>query len=295
MAFLRNQFALSERRACSILEQPRATQRYVVRRLDPPGLRSRLVELAQLRPLFGYPRLHMLLRREGFAINRKRVYRLYRAEGLKLRSKRRKHGARAPRGPMAAPAQQLERWSLDFVSDRLGDGRTFRALTIVDDFSKLCPAIEVDTSLTGLRVIRALERAIELHGKPKLLVMDNGPEFTCRALDAWAYRVGIALHWIDPGKPVQNAYVESFNGRFRDECLDVHHFTTLDDARGLIEQWREDYNHVRPHTSLGGLPPADFVACLAGGMPPARQQPCTPLPRPNLTTPDTGTRTQRVD
>jgi putative transposase len=265
--FLCQGFELSERRACALVELPRATHRYRSRRQPLPGLRERLIELAHERTRFGYPRLHMLLRREGFAVNRKRVYRLYRDAGLKLRPKRRKRVAAMRRGHLEAAHGPNERWSMDFVSDALSSGRRFRVLNIVDDFSKLSPAIEVDTSLPGLRVIRTLERAIDLHGKPKLIVMDNGPEFTCKALDEWAWSRGISLHWIDPGKPIQNAYVESFNGRFRDECLNQHHFVSLDDARNLIDGWRDDYNSIRPHTSLRGLAPEEFLRIVSEGSP----------------------------
>ena len=265
--FLRQDFELSERRACSLVGQSLSTQRYARRRVEIPRLRERLVELAHQRTRFGYPRLHYLLRREGFLVNRKRVYRLYREEGLKLRRKRRKRVSGLRRERPAGALSPNERWSMDFVSDSLSSGRRFRVLNIVDDFSKLSPAIEVDTSLPGLRVIRTLERAIELHGKPKTIVMDNGPEFTCRALDEWAWSRGIALHWIDPGKPVQNAYVESFNGRFREECLDQHHFVSLDDARALIAGWRDDYNTIRPHTSLRGRSPEEFLRGFSEGMP----------------------------
>jgi putative transposase len=273
VAFLRETFGLAERRACRLVAQPRATQRYRPTRLEGPELRQRLVALANERRRFGYPRLHLLLRREGFAVNRKRVYRLYCEEGLKLRRKRGKSRTSEPRQQAVRAQWSNERWSMDFVSDTLADGRSFRALTIVDDFTKICPAIEVDTSISGQRVIRVLERAIELRGKPEVIVTDNGPEFTCIALDAWARTRGIHLHWIDPGKPVQNAYVESFNGRFRDECLNQHHFLGLDDARALIEDWRQDYNRIRPHTSLDGQTPEDFLLALAGRMRPARAKP----------------------
>jgi len=273
VAFLRETFGLAERRACVLVGQPRATQRYRATRLEGPELRARLIALASERRRFGYPRLHLLLRREGFAVNRKRVYRLYSEEGLKLRRKRSKGRISEPRQPVAKPLWSNERWSMDFVSDTLADGRCFRALTIVDDFTKISPAIEVDTSISGQRVIRVLERAIQSRGKPQVIVTDNGPEFTCIALDAWAHAQGIHLHRIDPGKPVQNAYIESFNGRFRDECLNQHHFLGLDDARALFEDWRQDYNSIRPHTSLGGKAPEDFLLGLAGGMPPARPKP----------------------
>ena len=182
--FVRQSFEMSERHACALVSHPRATHRYRFRRISIPGLQERLIELARVRPRFGYPRLHVLLRREGFEVNRKRVYRLYRLAGLKLRSRRRKHAARLTRGPLVTACAPNDSWSMDFVSDRLADGRAFRALNIVDDFSKLCPAIEVDTSLTGARVIRTLERAIDVHGKPKRITVDNGPEFTCRVMDA---------------------------------------------------------------------------------------------------------------
>jgi putative transposase len=283
---LQRDFSMTQRRACRLISQPRSSQRYLHHRPSIPGLRERLVSLAQERRRFGYPRLHMLLRREGFRVNRKRVYRLYREESLKLRSKRSKGRIAGKRTPVRKPQWPNERWSMDFVSDSLADGRVFRALTIVDDFSKLCPALEVDTSISGLRVIRVLEKAIELHGKPELIVMDNGPEFTCIALDAWAHKRGIGLHWIDPGKPVQNAYVESFNGRFRDECLNQHHFLDLADARALIEGWREDYNALRPHTSLGGASPEEFIVGHAGRVRPPRPTPWKqlslfdPIPQP---------------
>jgi putative transposase len=199
---------------------------------------------------------------------------------ITLRRKRRKQisGLRwLPMTPVLAPN---ERWSMDFVSDALSSGRRFRVLNIVDDYSKLSPAIEVDTSLPGLRVMRTLERAIDLHGKPKLIVMDNGPEFTCRALDEWASSQGIALHWIDPGKPMRNAFAESFNGRFREECLDQHHFVSLDDARALIESWHEDYNSIRPHTSLRVVLLETFVHSASEGSPsdaaPTSAQPHVP-------------------
>ena len=162
---------------------------------------------------------------------------------------------------------------MDFLSDALADGRSFRTLTIVDDFTKVSPAIEVDTSISGRRVIRVLERAIQSRGKPQTIVTDSGPDFTCIALDAWARVQGIHLHRIDPGKPVQNAHIESFNGRFLDECLDQHDFLGLADARALIEDWRQDCNAIRPHTSLVGKAPEEFLLCMAGGMPPAMQKP----------------------
>lgn len=269
--YLVDELGRSERKACVLASQPRATQRYGSIRREDPRLRERLEALAHERRRFGYPRLHMMLRREGFAVGRRRVFRLYQALGLKLRSKRRRHGARAPRGRLPSATTSNERWSMDFVSDQLCDGRTIRVLTIVDEYSKLCPALEIDTSLSGVRVGRTLDRAIELYGKPKLIVMDNGPEFTSKALDQWAYARGVQLHWIAPGKPTQNGFCESFNGRLRDECLNDHYFTSLDDARQKIEAWREDYNRVRPHTSLDGMTPEEFVS-RGGGIPPQAEE-----------------------
>ena len=280
---------MSQRRACRVIDQPRATQRYILRREEVPRLRERLIELAQQRPRFGYPRLHLLLRREGFLVNRKRVYRIYRHSGLTLRSKRRRRGAQRERRPMTPAVGANQSWSLDFVADRLGDGRPFRTLTVVDDFVKRCPVLEVDTSLSGERVTRDLDRAIDVYGKPRRLVMDNGPEFTSRAFIAWAGRRGIELVWIDPGKPIQNAYAESFNARFRDECLNQHHFTTLEDARALIESWRLDYNLLRPHTSLGGESPERFFElwseAMASDQSPVRQ-PRLPFPSETQTSQD---------
>lgn len=273
--YLTQELERSERSACALMVQPRATQRYEATRVDDPVLCRRLVELAHERRRFGYPRLHMMLRREGFAVGRRRVYRLYRQHALNLRGKRRrKRGAHVPRGALPPATAVNERWAMDFVSDQLVDGRSIRVLTIVDAVSKRCPALEVDTSMTGQRVTRVLDQAIARHGKPTLLVMDNGPEFTSKALDQWAYERGIKLHWIAPGKPTQNGHCESFNGKLRDECLNEEHFNDVADARRKIEAWRVDYNGVRPHTSLTGMTPDEFAnrAAAAGGMPPAQAE-----------------------
>jgi putative transposase len=223
-----------------------------------PELRERLLALARERPRYGYRRLHVLLRREGYEINHKRIHRLYRHEGLMVRRRLRKRIAAGNRVPLPIPSRPNERWSIDFMSDQLADGRVFRTLNIVDDFSRECLAIEVDTSLSGSRVVRVLERLCAEHSRPRALVMDNGPELTSKALDAWAYRSGVDLRFIQPGKPVQNAYVESFNGKFRDECLNEHWLASLEEAREVIEEWRQDYNQVRPHSSLGDLTPEQF-------------------------------------
>lgn len=259
------EFAMSERGACRAMGFGRSSHRYHPRRVDPKELLERLRELAARRPRFGYRRLHELLRREGVMVNHKRIERLYRAEGLAVRRKRRRRVAAFPRQPLPAPSRINERWSMDFVRDALVDGRPFRSLNIVDDLSRECPAIEVDTSLPGKRVVKVLDRVVSDRGKPDAIVMDNGPEFTGKELDAWAYRNGIKLYFIRPGKPVENAFIESFNGKFRDECLNENWFTDLRDAREKIERWRIDYNNHRPHSSLGNRTPAEYVALVNQG------------------------------
>jgi putative transposase len=254
---------ISERRACQLIGMHRWTHRYPGRQRDEATLKERLRELAHRWPRFGYRRLHVLLRREGFAVNHKKVYRLYVAEDLKVRRRRKKIRSRVRTAPLPVPSRPNERWSMDFMQDCLANGRRFRVLTIVDDFTRECPAIEVDTSLPGARVVRVLERLAFLRGGlPQILVMDNGSEFTGRALDAWANKHQIKLHFVDPGRPMQNAYVESFNGKFRDECLDQHWFTDLPDAKTRIETWRREYNTIRPHSSLKDVPPAEFAGRL---------------------------------
>jgi len=197
------------------------------------------------------------------AANHKRVYRLYREEGLAMRIRARRRIRW--RGPVTNPATSRpnERWSIDFLSDCVSTGRVIRMLTIVDDCTRECPAIEVDTSLGGLRVRRVLDRIARERGLPKAIVLDNGPEFRGRALAAWSEQRGVRLEFIQPGKPVQNAFVESFNGRLRDECLNANWFTSLSDARRKIESWRQDYNHQRPHSSLNYMPPAEFARTRA--------------------------------
>jgi len=215
-------------------------------------------ELAALRPRFGYRRLHVLLLREGHVVNRKRVYRLYRREGLAVRRRPRKKLRAVRPMPLCAPSRPNERWAMDFVHDYLVGGRRLRTLNILDAHTRECHAIEVDTSLPGSRVVRVLDVLVAKHGLPDGITVDNGPEFISQALDRWAFANGVALHFIQPGKPVQNAHVESFNGRFRDECLSQAYFPTLARARVEIELWREDYNRVRPHSSLDYRTPAAF-------------------------------------
>jgi putative transposase len=250
---------LSERRACRFLGVGRSSQRYRARRTQPAGLRERLTELAAGRPRWGYRRLWVLLRREGYAVNWKRVYRLYRQAGLAVRRRRRKRAAVARR-PLPPATRPNERWSMDFVHDRLTNGRWFRSLTIVDDFTRECLAIEVDRSLTGARVVEVLTQLAQGRPLARTIVVDNGPEFAGRVLDAWAYRRGITLAFIQPGKPTQNAFIESFNSRLRDECLNAHWFVTVTEAQLTIEHWRDDYNTQHPHGSLGRRTPSEFAA-----------------------------------
>ena len=273
----RTEFGLSERRACRLAGQPRSTQRYVSLRSDDADLLRRLTELAAERPRFGYRRLGVLLRREGFGVNHKRVYRLYRDARLAVRQKRRRRVSQANRAVELVATKPNECWSMDFLSDTLADGRAVRVFAAVDDCSKVSPVIEVDLSLPAPRVIRALDRAIEEHGKPAAVRTDNGPEFVSKAFDAWAYRHGIEHQFIRPGKPVENAFAESFNSRIRDECLNLHWFESLAHARELLEAWREDYNSLRPHTALGGRAPLEVAQALTGGHGPRS----TPAREPN--------------
>lgn len=274
---VRQALGMSERRACRTLGIARTTVRYQSRRPDAEGLRERLHALAGERRRFGYRRLTILLRREWYAVNHKRVFRLYREESLKVLRRRRKRVALGRAVRPEVPTRPNERWSMDFMQDTLADGRCFRTLNIVDDFTREVLAIEVDTSLPGLRVVRVLGRVCELRGiQPQEIQVDSGCEFTGRVLGAWAYRRGIRLRFIQPGKPVQNAFVESFNGRFRDECLKEHWFVDLDEARKTIDHWREDYNLVRPHGALGGLTPAHYRARWKAQHPPRRPQLSSP-------------------
>jgi putative transposase len=259
-----SEYGLSERRACRLLDLSRSVRRWQSRRRDDHQLRARLLVHAKKRRRWGYRRLHILLRRDGFVVNHKRVLRLYRQEGLLVRKKKRKRLAAGTRVPRLAPATRPnERWSMDFCADSLCNGRALRTFNVVDVFTRECLAIEVDTSLPGLRVVRVLAKLIAERGKPEMLVSDNGPEFIGNALDSWAYKQKIELHFITPGKPTENAHVESFNGKFRDECLNEHWFLSVADARRKIEAHRVDYNEVRPHSALGNLTPKEFVARFA--------------------------------
>lgn len=252
--------SISLRRACGLMHISTSVMRYRGRPDGNGELRGRIAALAAERRRFGYRRIHIMLRREGWPVNVKRVHRLYRAADLSVRKRRRKRIGPTERSmPLIAHAVN-QTWSMDFVHDGLSDGRRIRCLAIVDDFSKESVAIEVDTSLSGSRVARVLDQLAAQRGLPPVIRVDNGPEFTSLALDAWAYRNGVKLAFIQPGKPTQNAYIESFNGRFRDECLNDNWFSTLHEAKARIAAWRKDYNHSRPHSALGYLTPIEFAA-----------------------------------
>jgi putative transposase len=250
----------SQRRACRLVELHPKTYRYASTRPDDSALRAKLKELASQRRRFGYRRLGLLLARQGIKLNRKKLYRLYKEERLTVRKRGGRKRALGARAPMELPQGRNLRWSLDFVADTLVSGRRFRILALVDDFTRECLGLVADTSLTGLRVVRELDRIAELRGYPCMLVSDNGTELTSNAILAWQQQHDVEWHYIAPGKPMQNGFVESFNGRLRDECLNEHLFTNLKQARQIIEEWRIDYNTARPHSSLNGLTPTEFAA-----------------------------------
>jgi putative transposase len=257
---------LSQRRACRLVGIGHSTLRYQRRRANDEAMRKRLRELAAQRRRFGYRRLGWLLAREGHAMNHKKLYRLYREERLMVRRRGGRKRALGSRTPMMVPAGINQRWSLDFVSDTLADGRRFRVLCVLDDFSRECLATVVDTSLGGARVVRELELVVNQRGWPHTIVSDNGTELTSNAVLNWAAE-RVSWHYIQPGKPVQNAFIESFNSKLRDECLNEHFFFGLTEARHLIEAWRQDYNQLRPHSSLGALAPPEYANRQGGGPP----------------------------
>lgn len=280
MRVAREKVQLSERRACGLVEINRASARYQKRRRDDEPLRERLRELAAQRRRFGYRRLHVLLHREGWAVNHKRVYRLYGEEGLAVRRRKRKRAAASERVPLAAPTRVNQGWSMDFMADALCSGRRFRTLNVVDEYTREALRIEVDSSLPGARVVRALEQLRQQGRQPEWIVTDNGPEFTGRALDQWAYENGVRLEPIRPGRPMDNGYIESFNGKMREECLNENWFVDLADARQRIEAWRIDYNTQRPHSALGYQTPAEFAHRAAALRSPTA--PCAPRLGPDI-------------
>ena len=260
VAHLKGARGMSERRACRIAGCDRMTARYRSRRPDDVRLRERLLALAKERRRFGYRRLLIFLRREGFVVNHKRLFRIYREERLMVRKRGGRKRALGSRTPMAAAALPNDRWSLDFVSDQFVSGRRFRILCIYDDCTRECLATVADVSLSGRRVARELDRLIATRGKPKSILSDNGTELTSNAILSWTAEAGVDWHYIDPGKPMQNPFMESFNGRLRDEFLNETLFTSLMQARLALEEWRRDYNTVRPHSRIGWLTPAAYAA-----------------------------------
>ncbi len=257
---------VSQRRACKLVGLHRSVARYQRRERCDDAIRDRLKELAGRHRRYGYLRLHVLLRREGLVINHKRTYRLYRDEDLAVRTKKRKRLAGRERLPLKASERRNQRWSVDFVSDSLCSGRRFRVLNIVDDFTRESPGQLVDLSISGERVVRFLDQLATLNGLPDEIIMDNGSEFTSKAMFLWSLRTGVQLRFIQPGKPMQNGYVESFNGKFRDECLNENWFASLAEARRLIGDWHRHYNQERPHSSLNYQTPVAFVANIVQTM-----------------------------
>jgi putative transposase len=249
---------ISQRRACSLLGADRTSIRYRARRPDDAPVRARLRELAAGRCRFGYRRLGILLAREGIRLNHKKLRRLYAEEKLQVRRRGSRKRAVGTRSPMVLPQAPNQRWSLDFVSDALDDGRRFRILAVVDDFSRECLALVADTSLSGVRVARELDAVLARRGRPLGCVSDNGTELTSNAILKWSQNRQVEWHYIAPGKPQQNAFVESFNGRLRDECLNETLFTSLAHARAVLARWQADYNHVRPHSAHRGATPAEI-------------------------------------
>ncbi len=257
---LRTAYDVSERRGCGVTGFPRTTQRYRSRRDPQTGLRMRLKELAAARVRYGYRRLHVLLRREGWQVNAKRIYRLYSEEGLSIRAKApRRRRANRYRSGRAEITGANEVWAMDFMSDALFDGRPFRILTVVDCHSRESLAIVPRTNFRAYQVVEVLDRLVRERGKPRSLRCDNGPEFAGRVLDQWAYLNGVEIDFSRPGKPTDNAYIEAFNARLRAECLNASWFLSMADARDRIEAWRIDYNELRPHTALGNLTPRQFI------------------------------------
>ena len=254
---------VSQRRACQALEVDRSSIRYRSRRPEDGHIGLRLREIAAVRRRFGYRRLHILLRREGLVLNHKKLRRLYAEERLQVRRRGGRKRALGTRAPLTLPQGPNQRWSLDFLHDQLSHGRRFRILAIVDDFTRECLALVADTSISGRRVGRELDAIVARRGKPAACVSDNGTELTSMAILRWSQKTGVEWHYIAPGKPQQNAFIESFNGRLRDELLNETLFGSLAHARAALATWRRDYNTVRPHSSLGNLPPAHYATLSA--------------------------------
>ena len=267
MDWLTATFVVSKVQACRLMLLGASSYWYHSHPKDRRALLLRLKELAFTRVRYGYRRLTVLLQREGWRVGKKLIYRLYREQNLLVRTKQRKKRATQTRVPLAVATAANQRWSMDFMSERFENGSYFRVLTIIDQFSRECPLLWADVSLSGLKVVACLERLARIRGVPQAITVDNGVEFCSRAVDAWAYQAGVKLDFIRPGKPAENGFIESFNGRLRDECLNANLFFNLADAREKLEAWRQDYNTLRPHGSLGWLPPAAFAQRATRSLP----------------------------
>lgn len=260
---------MSIRRACDVLQAERSSYHYKSRRGDQAELKTRIKELAETRVRYGYRRIHVLLVREGWRVNAKRVRRLYRELGLQLRNKTPKRRVKAAlRADRTPPSRVNEIWAMDFVHDQLALGTKIRVLTIVDTFSRFAPAVEPRFRYRGGDVVETLERVGRQYGLPRVIRVDQGSEFVSRELDLWAYTRGVTLDFSRPGKPTDNAFIESFNGKLRAECLNAHWFMSLEDAREKCEAWRRDYNEVRPHSAIGNKPPITLIGPSAAHGPP---------------------------
>ena len=259
VAHLCEAHGVSQRRACDVLQADRSSVRYRSKRVDGEEQREAIKRISKERRRFGYRRVNVMLQREGIYMNHKKLRRIYAEEKLQVRRRGGRKRALGTRRPMEVPDRPNQRWSLDFVSDAFTDGRRFRILTVVDDFTKENVLLVPDTSISGLRVARELDQAIAERGMPKTIVSDNGTEFTSMAILKWVQDNGINWHYIQPGKPTQNAFIESFNGKLRDEYLNETLFTSLNDACEELAKWQEDYNNYRPHSSIGNLTPSEFV------------------------------------
>jgi putative transposase len=270
VAFAIKEHSMSERQACKLVDLDRGSYRYEPRADHNAVLRQELVQLARQKPRYGYRRLHALLSRRGCGASAQRIYRLYRAEGLMVRRLRRKRLSRVATASQVTRSNQ--EWALDFVADAIATGRGIRVLTVVDTFTRECLSLEVDTSLSSRRVTRSLEEVIEQRGMPETIRCDNGPELTSRCFLGWCEERKINLLHIQPGKPMQNGHVESFNGRLRDECLNANWFRNLADARDKISAWKVEYNRERPHSSLGYRTPYEFADALRSSIKPGGEK-----------------------
>jgi len=259
VAYAMQVYGISQRRGCGLMNIHRSSLHYQPVPADDDALRTAVKELAATKKRWGVPRIVYRLRRDGWADNHKRIERVYQEEGLQVQRRKGRKAHAGEREPLEKPTGPNQVWAMDFVSDALANKRKIKMLTVIDCYSRECLRIEVDTSLNGARVARVMEELREQRGLPQKIVTDNGPEFAGKMLDAWAYTRDVKLHFIQPGKPSQNGYIESFNGKLRDECLNEHWFMSLNEARKLIEEWRYEYNHERPHSALGGLPPAVYA------------------------------------